>query len=246
MPAYVTLHDRLHYGHLDLTGLAEGYVNDLERAKKRFTNLGSGGWEEFKPGLASGSWRFNMFADFDADVLDDELNTSALTTDYPVSIAPNAAATDAAGDLVWVGRGRAGKYTPLDGAVGNEAKAILEGTYNAPFVRGVILHPKTARTATGNGTAVALAGPSATQRLYAALHVFAYSGLTNIAVKVQSDDNSGFTSGTDRLSFTTVTGAGASQFTSVAGGWATETHHRVVWTVSGTGSCTFAVHVGVL
>jgi hypothetical protein len=246
MTAYITLHDRLHYGHLDLTGLAEGYVNDLERAKKRFTNLGSGGYEEFKPGLASGSWKLDLFQDLDADVLDDELGLTVLSTDYPVSFAPNAAASDAAGDVVYLGRGRASKYTPVDGAVGDEAKAILEGAYNAPFARGVILHPKAARTATGNGSAVALAGPTSAQRLYAGLHVFAYTGLTSITVKIASDDNGSFTSATDRLTFTAVAAAGASQFASAAGGWNTETHLRVTYTIVGTGSCTFAVHCGVI
>lgn len=246
MPTYVDLHSRVHLGHLDLTGLCEQYAfGDLEIAKVPFTNFASAGFPEFKPGLKSGELAATLHQDHAAGVLDDQLGVAALGASWPVSVAPNPSATDAAGDPVWFSRCTLSKYSPLQGKVGDAANAQISAAYNTVFLPGRIGHAKAARTANGSGTAVALAGPAAGQRLYAALHVFAFSGFTTVAVKVQSDDSSGMGSPTDRLTFASVTGAG-SEFASAAGGWATETHHRVTWTVTGTGSITFAVHIGVL
>jgi hypothetical protein len=209
-----------------------------------FTNYADRGWSAMKPGLKSGMVTASLHQDFDDGVLDDELGVTALGGTYAVHLVPNVE-TPAAGDVAWFSRGMLGRYNPLTGAVGDAAGAELELPYDRPFVRGKLLHPKTARTTTGTGTAVAMAGPTSAQRLYAAVHVYAYSGLTNIAVKIQSDDSSGMSSATDRLTFTTITAVG-SEYASVAGGFDTETHVRVAWTVSGTGSCTFAVVAGVL
>jgi hypothetical protein len=134
---------------------------------------------------------------------------------------------------------------PMAGAKGDVAGFEMSLAYDAAIPRGVVLATKAARTATGDGTAVALGGPTAAQRLYAGLHVFAYSGLTNIVVKVQSDDGAGFGSATDRITFATVTGT-TSEWASVAGSFSSETHLRATWTVTGTGSCTFAVVCGVI
>ena len=94
-------------------------------------------------------------------------------------------------------------------------------------------------TAGFTGDGVALTGPDAAQSLYAVIHVTAASG-TDLAVKIQSDDNSGFTTATDRVTFSTVS-AVSSQWSSVAGDLSTETHWRVGATVA-TG--TFSVLVG--
>jgi len=245
MATFVDTASNMMVGQVDLTGLCESYAfGDLSIAAVPFTTYADRGWVANKPGLKSGTFTATLFADYATGVLDDQLGVAALGGTYAVTVIPDDPAP-VAGDLAWFSRGYLGRYNPLTGSVGEAAKAELELPYDRPFVRGTLLHPKTARTANGNGTAVALTGPTASQRLYAALHVTAYSGLTNVVVKIQSDDAVGMASATDRITFSTVTGVG-SEFTSVAGGFSTETHVRATWTVTGSGSITFAVVCGVL
>lgn len=235
---------RPYLGVLDLTNNVEQVsFGDLTAEAVEFTNGGSGGFREFKPGNISGEMSMEIFQDFALLGPEDILGTAGIGTQLPFTgLLPGSSA---AGDPCYLSRGYVGKRAPWMGAEGAAAKSSMTLPYDTRIVRGAVLQPSTARTTTGTGTAVALAGPSATQSLWATLHVFAYSGLTNIVVKVQTDDNGSFTSATDRITFTTVTGT-TSQFTSVAGAFASETHARVSWTVSGTGSCTFAVAAGVL
>ena len=81
--------------------------------------------------------------------------------------------------------------------------------------------------------------------MYAGLHITAASGTTpTLVVKVQSDDNAGFTSATDRITFTSANSIGG-QWSSVAGA-VTDDYWRVTWTVGGTSpSFTFVVALGI-
>ena len=245
MATFVNMHARAYLGHIDVTNSDKVDFGPFTREAVRFTNFGSGGFEEFKPGLGRGEFTVDAFQDFAADTMDDELGVAALGTQYPISVQPNPTGTETAGDAAWFSRGIITKYDPLGAGVGQAAKAVLSSVFDTAIVRGVVAHPKAARTSTGNGTIIALTGPTTSQRLYCALHVTAYSGLTNLIVTVQSDDGAGFGSATTRATFTTVTGT-TSEFISVAGYGATETHHRIVYTISGTGSVTFAAFIGVL
>lgn len=232
-----------YVGVLDLTSVTESVsFGDLTAEAVSFLNMGSGGYSEFKPGVISGELGLELFADFAALAADGVLGAGIGSQFAFTGLLPGSSTY---ADPVYLSRGYVSKRSPLAGQTGEAAKHSLTLPYDTKIVRGVVGHPLTARTTTGNGTAVAFAGPSSTQTLYATLHVTAWSGLTNVVVKIQSDDNGSFTSATDRLTFSTVTGT-TSQFTSTAGGWATETHHRVTWTVTGTGSISFVVGFGIL
>ena len=245
MSTYVDLHRKVLVGHLDLTSLCHAaQFGPMATAMVPFNNWGAGGYEEVKPGLKSSSFTADLYQDFAADVLDDEVG-SALGTQYPVTQIPFPSGTVTVGDPGYFSRGILTTYGPLDGAHGEAAKARLSVKSDTVVVRGTVAHPSAARTTTGNGTIYALTGPTTSQRLYAALHVTDYSGLTNVVIKVQSDDGVGFGTPTDRLTLTTITGT-TSQFSSVAGYGATETHHRIVYTLTGIGSVTFTVLLGVL
>ncbi len=237
---------RPYFGQLDLTAVTESVTfAAIEADIVTFTNFASGGFKEEKPGFLSGSMTVNVFEDYASGALDDTVGLT-LGAQYPFTgVIPSTPGTEAAGDLAYLSRGVLKTYSPRQGAAGEAAKASIDMPFDTRVVRGVLLHPKTARTTTSAGDAVALTGPTSSQTLWATLHVTAFSGLTNIVVKIQSDDNSNFTSAADKVTFSTVTGVGA-QFTSVAGGWDTETHVRASWTVSGTGSCSFVVACGVL
>lgn len=247
MATFVATTDDIYVGQLDMGALAsEINFGDLTRVMVDFTTYNDGGFTCVKPGLISGEAMVKGFQDYTAGVLDDTIGMGQLGSQYPITVIPNAnVATATAGDPAWLSRGLLGKENPLDGAKGDAGKFEMSFPYDAAIAQGKVAHPLAARTTTGTGTAVALAGPSASQKLYAALHVTAYSGFTNVVFKVQSDDNSGFTSATDRITFTTVTGL-TSQFSSVAGDFSTETHHRASWTVTGSGSVSFVMAFGVI
>ena len=114
-----------------------------------------------------------------------------------------------------------------------------------PVVRGTSLHPPgTARTATGNGTAVQVGAVASGRQMYAALHVLSVSGTATptLTVKVQSD-TVGFGSATDQITFTAATAVGG-QISRVAGP-ITDDYWRASWTISGTNpSFLFVVVVG--
>lgn len=246
MATFVALYSQVYLGHLDLTGKArELSFGPLKRDMVPSTTFGDGGYGTVLPGLISGEASITGNQDWAADVLDDEISIAQLGTQYAYSVVPNPTGTVAAGDTCWFTRGVLDQYAPMQGAVGEIASFMDHLAYDTAIPQGYVAHPLTARTSTGTGTAVALTGPTASQKLYAALHVTAYSGFTNVVVKVQSDDSSGFSSATDRITFSTVTGT-TNEFASVAGSFSSETHHRVSWTVTGSGSCTFFAAFGVL
>jgi hypothetical protein len=202
------------------------------------TTFGSGGFAEVRPGLLSASLALQGYTDFASGAIAEYLGVVP-ASEYVVTVATPGTT---AGDVSWLMRVRPTDLQTVGGEVGVMAPFMLNASGNAPFGRGSLLHPVTTRSANGNGTAVALAGPTASQSLYVALHVTATTGGGTWTVKVQSDDSSGMSSATDRVTFATFTAQGW-QWSSVAGAFDTETHLRATWSVTGgtTPTATFAV-----
>lgn len=195
-----------------------------------------------KPGLMVAQVSVQGYADmttFDDDLYD--IYDNATTT--PVSLS----ATSADGDTAYTLRTLTASLSPLGGQVGDMAAVSLEAQGRAGVrpVRGTILHAETARTTTGVGTGRQLGTVVAASSVYGALHVVAASGTTpTLNVVVQSDDNSGFTSPTTRLTFTQATGK-TGEWQSAAGA-ITDDWWRVSYTIAGTSpSFTFAAVVGI-
>jgi hypothetical protein len=175
---------------------------------------------------------------YDGDIYDVYNNA----TTAPVSLS----ATSADGDPAYTLRTLTASLSPLSGQVGDMAAVSLEaaGRGGVRPVRGTILHPETARTATGTGTGRQLGAVAAGSTVYGALHVVAASAGDTLDVIVQSDDNAGFTTPTTRLTFTQATGTTA-EWQSAAGA-ITDDYWRVSYTIAGTDpSFTFAVVVGI-
>lgn len=164
-------------------------------------------------------------------------------TTCAITVAP----TSADGEVAYSMRGLKSSLQPLGAQVGDMAAVQLEagGRGGVRPVRGTILHPETARTATAVGTGRNLGAVAAGSSVYGALHVTAASGTTpTLDVVVQSDDNSGFTTPTTRLTFTQANGV-TGEWKSAAGA-ITDTWWRVSYTIGGTSpSFTFAVAVGI-
>jgi hypothetical protein len=209
--------------------------------------LGGGGFQRRVPGLKSYAHTITGYADFAANEISTvftPVNTPG--TQYAVTLAPTNGAA-AVGDTAIFTRGRIGTYQALTGAVGEPAGFQMQIAGDTNQISGVIAHPVgTARTATGNGTATQVTGPTASQRVYAALHVLSVAGTATptITVKLQSDSASNFPSPADQITFTAATATG-SQFASTAGA-ITDSWWRAQWTISGTNpSFTFVVAFGV-
>lgn len=246
MASRVSTHVAPYLGALDLTAVTKGGTfADLQAAEVDFTNYAAGGYREMKTGIISGGMTVDLLQDYATGVLDDSV---AAGSSYAFSaVVPATPGTVAEGDIAFVASGSATQYAPRNGATGEAAGAAITLPWSSRFAYGRVGHPAAARTTTGTSTGIALAGPTADQYLVANLHVLAYSGLTSITVKIASDNSGAFSSATDRLTFTATTAIGAEYKTAVgSAGWASETHHRVAWTVVGSGSCTFVVTLGVV
>ena len=132
--------------------------------------------------------------------------------------------------------GAVGDLTPFSLSASQSADQPIRGTQ--------MLDSDTTLTATGNGTAQNLGAVTSSQSVYAAMHVFSVAGTSTptVTFKIQSDSSSGFSSPTDRITFTAATAIG-SQYKSTAGA-ITDTHWRVNYTITGT-SPIFGVAVSV-
>jgi len=234
---------RLFAGGADLTSASNTVELSSEVEVKDVTNYGSAGWKEVLGGLASteikasGQWEAG-----DTSLVDDAAWAGLGVVDA-WTIGPVGAAV---GDLAYLAKSLQANYS-LGGAVGDVAPWKADASGSWPLVRGSVAHPPgTARTATGAGTGVNLGAVAAGQRLYATMHVLSVSGTTpSITAIVESDDNSGFTSATTRLTFAAATARGA-QIDRSSGSAITDSWWRVSWTVAGTTpSFLFAAAFGI-
>lgn len=236
MSKFILTNSRIFSGAADLTGAANKVELSASRDDKDVTNFNSvdaGGnvWKEVIGGLGSakmsgaGQWEAT-----DLSKVDDESWTE-LGSVGGLTVCPTTAN---AGDLAWVMSGLRSSYT-LGGQVGDVAPWQGEWMSNRPLGRGMILHPPgTARTTSGTGTSVNLGvAASASQYVYANLHVLSVSGTTpSLTVTVQSDNATGFPSPATEMTFSAATAIGGQTARTV--GPNTDTWYRVTWTISGT------------
>lgn len=230
---------RIFSGGADLTTRSNKVevVTDVDDKDVTAFAVDGAAWKEVLGGLfstgatASGQWEAG-----DTSMVDDDM-WAQLGGLGGFTVLPNGAnTTPATGDLAEFTNALRGSYK-VGGQIGDAApwEAKLMGAW--PYVRGLLANPPgTARTVTGNGADVVSTATSATTRLYGVLHVLSVSGTASptLTVKIQSDDNSGFTTPTDRLTFTAATARGAEIKREAAVGANADTHYRATWTISGT------------
>ena len=147
------------------------------------------------------------------------------------------------GSRAWFLNGLHTKYQPLAGKVGDAAKFDL-GVATSDRLIGGWLQAYGSKTSTGNSTGQQLGTLSASQSMYASLHVITATG-TTLDVIVESDDNSGFTTPTTRITFTQVTTTPVAYLSSVAGA-VTDDYWRMKWTISGGGPYYIIGAIGIL
>jgi hypothetical protein len=211
-----------------------GDVNSWRWVHRRnygtLTNLLSGG-AEYIPGQLAGAvsivGNFNSGAGNFTTILDSAAATEAgmLTT-----------ITDGSsiGSIALISEGNVSGRS-VNSSVMEAVKMTVDGTPNDGVDMGVTLHVLGAETADGQATSVDNAAASA-NGLVASMHCTAFSGLTNIVLRVQhSTDNSSWS---DLITFTTVTGTTWQRSTSSG---TVNRYLRAWWDVTGTGSATFLI-----
>lgn len=192
------------------------------------TVFGTNGTRSNKPGLKNLSVSGGGFWDTD---LDEVLYNKIGATRDVLTFAPVG---NTEGDRTFFTRAVSGTYNPLSGEVGALLPFELSFMNAASsLVRGVLL-ASGVKAASGNSTGVELGLLGALQRAYSALHVTA-TDPTSIQVIVESDDNSGFTTPTTRLTHTLITDGGGvtGDWQELAGAVASDTWWRSKWTIVG-------------
>lgn len=215
----------------DLTGFSNKVDTSMSLEDLDKTTFGSGGAKERTGGLFDVDASCEFFWDAGDASKPDDLFWANLGRRVAWTVAPTLGTV---GSLAYLSRVLTCSYKP-----GADVGKLLAGTAELkgdwPLVRGLILHPAgTARTATGSGTAVQLGAIPANKALYVSLHVLsvaADSGTPTLAVAVQSDDSSGFSSATTRTTFSTVSVPGG-QVAKVSGA-VTDDWWRASWTIAG-------------
>jgi hypothetical protein len=245
MSKSVLLDCRLFAGGADLSGNSNKIEITSEIEEKDATNYRSDGWKELLGGLGSaemageGQWEAG-----DSGMVDDS-SWAQLGGNTAWSASPADAVV---GDLAYFMKAMRADYK-LGDAVGEIAPWSGMAKSSWPLVRGVFAHPPgTARTATGDGTALQLGAIAAGQRLYAALHVLSVSGTSTptITVEIESDSQEDFAGTPEtRLTFDAAT-AGGGQILRTDGSAHADTWYRPTWTITGTDpSFLFVVVLGV-
>lgn len=196
-------------------------------------------------GLRTGEMTGSGFVDYGTAAIETYLSANLGLNNVPITVTPNGTANERATFM----QALVASITPVGGTVGEMHKFDWKGeTGQSPLIHtGTLMAAKAARTSSSNsGTAQQLGAVSATQRIWAALHVFTASGTTpSLTVTVKSDNGVGFASPATQITFTAATTA-TSEFKSTAGA-ITDDYWRVDWTISGTTpSFTFAVAIGIL
>ena len=184
--------------------------------------------KNFIPGVDSSTFSMSGFYD-----LATHSDLTAWTGENPLTFFPHG---DAVSSQCLIQSALRATFEPgvsVMGVVSFDLGAQTTG----PTDLGVGLHALGAETATANGTIVDNAASTANGAV-GSLHVTAFTGFTQIVVDVRhSTDNFGVNDNS-LISFTTVTGV-TSEIKAATG--TVQRYVRVIWTATGTGSCTFGV-----
>lgn len=205
------------------------------------------------PGILDVSCDIDGYFDGTQDVDLFSLLGSQITA-RPISICPNS--TVAAGDVVYFFNAEQASYA-YSGQIGkvfgwklkSSTSSAPTSSSGSPLVSGQVIMPVTTVTTTAVSAGKNLGAVSATQSVYAALHVTAISGTATptITMIVQSGTTSGFGAPVTRLTFPAITlAAGIQGAYQTAVGAITDTWWRASYTISGTTpSFTIALFVGI-
>jgi len=229
---------------VNLTGFANSVDISAETDELDVTTFAGGGYRQRITGLGTFKMDVTGFQDFGTSTPGSSFPMTQLAdggTLHTFHVAPNGGT---AGNVAVLGTARGVTLQPVVGTVGDAAKFMLNLAGTGRLIQGQLLAPVAAQTSTGTGTVLAFTTPTATQALHAAFHVHSVTGAGTITFVVATDDSVGFGTPVTRITSNGFTAVG-SQFSSLAGALAGETHIRVGWTITGFTSVLFSVAAGV-
>lgn len=220
----------------EITDAAGSLSLDAEVDVVDFTTFGGSGWRAHKPGLLSATFGVDGFTDLGANLSDEALFSKMGLGDQVVTLVPNGLTE---GNVAYFAKMVAGEYSPVSNGVGDAMQFSLGGRATDAMSRGTLLHyGQETNTHTGAGYQLGAASTG----IRAALHVLSGSGTFDVTI--ESDDNSGFTTPTTRISFTQVgTGTARSFEYASATGAVTDDYWRMVATFTGTRSWAVSLSV---
>lgn len=191
--------------------------------------------KQFIPGMTSGNISVSGVMDVDgaATSLLGQENTWKGGIDEPLTFGHKGFAF---GSELLVQAGIETSFASSSTVAGRVEFSLAAERNGLASANGVSLHDLTAETTTSE-SAEFDSGAGTTAGAIGHLHVTAFSGFTNIIIKIQTATSSGG-SYSDLVTFATVTGV-TSERVVVSG--TVNRWVKAVWTKTGTGSCTFAV-----
>jgi hypothetical protein len=231
---------RIYVGQYDVSGdlnkvdLGNG-GSDLNAAV--FTNTAG----NTVPGLYKPKFNATGLVTLGTGLVHENLRGNLGVADVPVTVSPQSGA---AGDVAVFLKAIESTYT-----VGAKVGEILPFTVMAngrgvPAIAGNLFVAAGNKTATGSSGIIQLGAVSATQKVYAAVHVLSVSGTNpTLDITVKSAALVGFGSPTTRITVAQKTAAG-SDFQSASGA-ITDQFYRVDYTIGGTATPTFSFVVAV-
>lgn len=234
MATLVLTDAQIFHDEFDLTGVLNNVSVEASSTELDVTTFGSSGWRERKGGLID--VRFGVQGFYDATITDD-----AFFENLGAGGVMSVAYDDAANSAAYFAQILTADYQ-VSGEIGDMLEISGEQGTKGVTVQGELLLPKTAITSSDSTTGRQLGAVASDESVYAALHVFAFDG-TSLDVLVQSDDNSGMSTPTTRITFTQATGV-THEWGTPAAGAITDDYWRVNYTFTGT-SVTAAVAVGI-
>jgi hypothetical protein len=193
-------------------------------------------------GLKEINLSFSGYQDYALLAPDAAFDSKFAIVDAPVTLSPDGGEV---GETAYFFKALHAEYTPMSATIGEMAPFSASASASSgKLVRGVIAATGS-KTSTAAGTSQTLGAVSATQSIYAAMHILSVTGTNptlDMIVQSDADDNWG-AGATTRVTFTQATAAG-SQFLSAAGP-VTDTYWRVSWTIGGTATPTFNIVVAI-
>ena len=239
---------KLYVGQYNFSGVANQIKLDYNAEMLDATTFNGSGTRIFVPGLRTVALSGKGLAETESvgpSLWTDDVMFSRIgATAVPMSVAPVG---NIEGERALSFKAVNATYQPLSGEVGSllEYDLDAQASDNTALIHGFMMATG-AKTVTGNGTGFLIHDVEEGKRVYGALHVVAWTGLTSLTVTIESGVTGSFTPPTTRLTFATKTALGYDWKEETAGvGGITDTYWRAKWTIAGTGSCSIYVVFGI-
>jgi hypothetical protein len=226
----------------DFTGDANELQLPMEAVELDKTTFRSQGWKELAGGLKKVMPQAKGLFAAGTDSPDAAAFADLGVASRVWTVGPDESTE---GDVAYMFKAGQFSYAALEGNVGDLAGFTISGAGSdgVGVVRGRLLKKKGTVSATGAlGTAVQLGAVSSDQKVYATLHLFGTAG-SSITVLVESDDADTFSSATTQMTIGSLTAAGGTWQTPVAGAITDDWWRFRVSAISGSWSIAAALAI---